>query len=521
MIIKIVKSMKYIGLFTLILISVIACERDFENIGVGLVDNNQFTGKDTTYSVRAYNKNIDSSRVDGIPEYLLGIFNDENFGFIKTSFVSQLSLPSSIDFGDKVSIDAVILDIPYYSTKEEDNSDGKPNFRLDSVFGNQDTEYYVSVYESGTFMNVLDPLDPTKGKKYYSNALYNKKTLLHSKLFIPDRNDTVLYVDRRFLDDDINTVDDIDTIKTDIVAPSIKFSLDTLFFRNNFINQQSSGVFDSGERFIDFFRGIIIEAEEHLIKEGSLMALAMTDANLRIYYTNTILTDEVEGIDLNGDGDTVDTDVPVRTKQTMIFPIAGLRANQYTRDYSTSTALINNRFINPDSINGEDKLYIQGASGSMGIVELLLNEDDLNEMRSNNWLINEANLTFYLDDLEQTNVPDQLLLYNYDHNSQILDVITEAQVSGIGGTLERDEDNKPIKYKFRITDYISEFLKSDDEKPVKFGLKVFHSTDVPIAIADTIVDDFSWIAKGVVLNGNTFVGDKKLKLEIFYTINNE
>jgi len=523
----IVNSVKYIGLFSLVLLSVIACEKDFENIGVGLVDNNEFTVKDTIFEAISYNKNVDSSRVDGIPEYLLGIFKDDNFGYIKTVFISQLGLPSSTDFGDNVSFDAVILDIPYYATIEEDNSDGKPNFKLDSILGNQETEYNLSVYETGTFLNALEPLDPTKNKKYYSNETYNEKTLLHSQLFNPNRNDTVLYVKRRFLDDDSNTVDDIDTIKAENSIPSIKMSLDTAFFRNNFVNQQTSGVFDSSDNFRNYFRGIIIKAEENLNKDGSLMALQMSNANVRIYYTNTVFTDETD-TDLNNDGDTDDTDVPVRTKQTMIFPLNGIRANQYNRDYTESLENINERFVSPDLINGEDKLFIQGASGSMGVIELLLNEATINEIRDKNWLINEANITLYLDDsFDQEKAPDQLLLYNYDDNSQILDVITEAQVNGIGGFLERDEDNKPIKYKFRITDYISEVLKGEDSKGLmKFGLKVFHPTDVPLALTDTIIDDFSWIAKGVILKGNKLPEtandyDERLKLEIFYTINND
>jgi len=519
---KIVNSVKYIAVFSFVLLSVIACERDFENIGVGLVDNNQFTTKNAVFDVVAYNKNIEFSRVDGIPQYLLGILNDENFGFIKTSFISQLGLGTTTDFGDNVSIDAVILDIPYYATIELENDNGTPNFTLDSVFGNQETEYKLSVYESATFLNTLDPLDPTKVKKYYSNEQYEKRTTLYSALFKPNRNDTVLYVNRRFLDDDANTVDDIDTIKAENLVPSIKMSLDTTFFRNNFINQQSSGIFDSNDNFVNFFRGIIIEAEEDVSKDGSLMALAMSNADLRIYYTNTIYTDETE-TDLNNDGDTDDIDVPVRTRQTMIFPIGAIRANQYNRDYSD--ALINDRFVNTDSINGEDKLYIQGAAGSMAIIDLSKDLDliKLNEIRDENWLINEANLTLYLDStIVQNKVPEQLFLYNYENNSQILDALSEIDINGIGGQLERDEDNNPINYKFRVTDYISEVLRSDDPQEIfKFGLKVFNSSDVPLGITDTIIDDFSWKSKGVVLNGNNLIDGKKLKLEIFYTINNE
>ena len=57
----------------------------------------------------------------------------------------------------------------------------------------------------------------------------------------------------------------------------------------------------------------------------------------------------------------------------------------------------------------------------------------------------------------------------------------------------------------------------------RLGIKVYHSTDLPLALNDTIVKDFSWIAKGVVLKGNNrdLTDNEKLKLEIFYTINNE
>ncbi len=525
---KIVNSVKYFGLFGLILLSVIACERDFENIGVGLVDNNQFSTKSDTFEVIAYNKNVDTSRVDGIPQYILGVYNDDSFGRIQTSFVSQLGLPASTDFGDNVSIDAVVLDIPYYVT-DTSSIVGSSDFKLDSIIGDQEVQYLLSVYESGTFLNTLDPLDPTKGKKYYSTERYERGTTLHSKLFNPDRLDTVLFVQRRFLDNDINTFD-TDTIIAEFVRPSIKLALDTTFFRHRFVNQQSSGVFDSFDNFIDYFRGIIIEAKENNTDGGSLMTLNMSDAAITIYYTNTILTTET-GIDLNDNDTTDDVDVPIRTKQTMVFPLGGIRASEYDRDYSRSTVGINSRFISPDVINGEDKLYIQGAEGSMAVIDLSkeLSLEKLNQIRDENWLINEANLVFYVDGTNKDSVPNQLQLYNFDDNSQILDVFTQAQIGGIGGFLERGSDNKPLKYKFRITDYISEVLKSDDpRKLVKFGLKVFHVSDIPNfqILTDTLNKDFSWIAKGVVLRGNHLLEadenyGERLKLEIFYTINND
>ncbi len=517
---RIVNSVKYVGLFALVLLSIIACEKDFENIGVGLVDNNQFSTKEAIFEIIAYNQNVNSSRVDGIPQRIIGIYNNDNFGLIKASYISQLGLPSSTDFGENVSIDAVILDIPYYVTKDTNNTDGTPNFKLDSIIGNQNFEYNLSVYELGTFLNTLDPQDPSKLKKYYSDEEYVEKTLLFSEPFMPNRNDTVLYVNRNFLDNNPGTIDDTDTIKKSNSAPTIKIPLDTTFFRNKFIDQQDSGVFDNYNSFIEYFRGVIIKADG---TDGSLMTLAMTDAAITIYYTNTILTAETD-TDLNGDGDTDDIDVPVRTKQTKAYSLIGTKASQYIRDYSGSQVNITDRFLNPDKINGEDKLYIQGAAGSISVLELFRGVN-LDLIRDQNWLINEARITLYVDkDVAQGTVPEVLYLYKFDENTQILDAFTEVQSVGIGGILERDEDNKPLKYKFSITDYISELLKYDGLSNIsRLGVKVYHSTDLPTTLNDTLIKDFSWIAKGAVLKGNKWdlTDNERLKLEIFYTINNE
>ncbi|MCB0459135.1 MAG: DUF4270 domain-containing protein [Flavobacteriaceae bacterium] len=523
---RFVNAVKTIVVFSLILMSVAACEKEFKDIGVGLVDNNLFETEKAIFDVIAYNVNVDSTRVDGNPQYLLGIYKNDDFGYLKASFVSQLAYTSS-DFGDNVSIDAVILDIPYYATAEEDYSDGKPQFKLDSIIGDTETTYGLSVYELSTYLNSLEPTDPSKTKKYYSNENYTKGMLLKKlEAFKPNANDTVLYVERRFLDDDISTIDDRDTIKKTDLKPSIKIPLDTTFFRTHFVDQQDTGVFDSYQNFIEYFRGILIEPQG---TDGSLMTLAMSDAKITVYYTNDILTDETEGNDLNGDGDTNDEDVPVRTKQSKEFTVSGIAANKYERDYTGSNALMSFNDANPTS--GDEKLYIQGASGSMAVIELF-KDVDLDEIRNENWLINEANLTFYIDgDVDaDTKVPEQLFLYNYDYNSQMHDAISEINFTGNGGggILLRDDDNNPIKYKFSITDYVSELLKEEsDIKLNKLALKVFHSTDNydPTVYLDTIINSNSWKPKGVVLKGNKILNtasdyNSRIKLEIFYTKSN-
>ena len=89
---------------------------------------------------------------------------------------------------------------------------------------------------------------------------------------------------------------------------------------------------------------------------------------------------------------------------------------------------------------------------------------------------------------------------------------------------ERDEDGKPYKYVFKITDFISELLSFDDPTDlVKIGLKVFNPTDTPTSITDTKIRPYNWNPKGVVLFGHSpSAGDKKIKLSISYTqLNNQ
>jgi len=151
-------------------------------------------------------------------------------------------------------------------------------------------------------------------------------------------------------------------------------------------------------------------------------------------------------------------------------------------------------------------------------VELFSNEN-LTDLRANNWLITDANLTLYVDQNASSNIiPEQLFVYNYDENAQLLDVTSEGLLA-VGGALERDSDGKPYKYVFKVTDYISELLKSDESIDlVKLGIKVYNSSDAPTSITDVALKNYSWNPKGVVLyNQNVSAGDKRVKLEVTYT----
>lgn len=248
---------KYIILISVFIIGLVSCERDFKDIGIALVDNNKFDTKTFISDIIAYNVSVDSVRVDSLPQYVLGVNQNNTFGKTTASIATQVSLPGAgTDFGVNPTIDSVILNIPYYNTKGDNktivdpNSDTNdsivvPTFELDSIIGNKTTPFTITVSELGTFLNNLDPLDPTKRKQYYSNRSYSTvNSPLFSGLFSPNADDTVSYIKYKDLD---NSVFDIDTVKIIGSAPSIKIPLDESFFKNNFLDKSGSAELSSNE----------------------------------------------------------------------------------------------------------------------------------------------------------------------------------------------------------------------------------------------------------------------------------
>ena len=158
--------------------------------------------------------------------------------------------------------------------------------------------------------------------------------------------------------------------------------------------------------------------------------------------------------------------------------------------------------------------------------------DELEEIRENNWLINEARLTLYVESYSTNWIPERLYLYKIgntddddeenDEDSQVKDVMTN--LDGIGGNLVRNTEGLPEKYIFNITDYITEITRIDSELTLQnLGIKVFDPKDVPnLNLAnDVIMDAFDTNPKGLVLKGNLpNSDDTRAKLEIFYTTKN-
>lgn len=499
------ETIKYTVLTMLVFFTLVSCEKDIETVGVNLVDNNTFSTNTFISEVSTSNINIERVPTNEAQQFLLGVYNDAEFGKLKASIVTQLKQPvvsSDYDYGVNPTIDSVIVSIPYQSTADDDYEDGKPKFTIDSVFGNSQEPFKLTIYELKTYLNKLDPEDPSKAAVYYSDKEFLKGDApFYSGDFKINPDDTVAYINR-YLADGI-TVYDRDTIKQSDKKPVIKLPLDKDLVKQFFVDNAGGTEYDSFDNFSHYFRGFYIEADESQSPNSHLISLNMSGSKMTVYYSN----DEDEGAEEDLNNNDVKGETGVRVKHAYEFNFGTIITNVFQRDYTVSQQ------------SGEKRVYLQGAAGSMATVDLFTS-DDLAELQAKNWLINEANLTFYVDQEASSNiVPEQLFVYNYTDNEQILDVISSGgYISSIGGALETDDAGKPYKYVINITDYISELLKSEEpEDLITLGVKVYNPSD-QFNSSDLKIKDLSWNPKGVVLfNNDAEAGDKRVKLEIFYT----
>ena len=95
--------------------------------------------------------------------------------------------------------------------------------------------------------------------------------------------------------------------------------------------------------------------------------------------------------------------------------------------------------------------------------------DELDKLRANKWLINEANLVFYIDQTAMANAdyePQRVYLFDATKNKPLLDYYADISLGSNaklnkyihGGIIQKDSDGKGTKYKIRITDYINNVL---------------------------------------------------------------
>ncbi|GAA0738077.1 DUF4270 domain-containing protein [Gaetbulibacter jejuensis] len=537
---KIKFALKYIAILTVLISSFIACDKDFASIDSDIINGDNathFNSSQIQYDVIAYNKKLPPVQTNNLPVNLFGIYNDPVYGKTTANFVTQLNISTlDPDFGDNIELDSVILSIPYFSTAIESDGEGGTIYELDSIFGDGFMKF--SIHESNYYLRDFDPNSEFDiSQRYYSNystsssdfipesllegdLIYYTNSMNHPPdgLFKPSASQIVLKEEN----------EDGEMEISDRLAPALRLKLDNAFWQEKILDKEGEPELTNQNNFSDYFRGLYFKVEEVNPGSGTLSLLNLTasTANVTLYYTKDPLT---EGAD--------------RISSTFTINFTGNRVNLLNNDYNIPLA-------DGNQVNGDEKLYLKGGEGSMAIINLFNGDEngdspELEEFKSNNWLINEANLVFYVDqDMmigDNETEPDRVYLYDLKNQTPLIDYyydLTNTTYPLLSkanhlGALQRedtgsDDLGKGIKYKIRITEHINNILLNDSTN-VKLGLTVSSNVDFENNTVQysfqTDDEDFNRIPgssiicpEGTVLFGNNTTNEeKKVYLEIFYT----
>lgn len=537
----------------------LSCDKDFNTIGSEIIGDGHFEfDKYEVQNLKAYSKATGAVQSNNLPINSLGVYNDPFFGKTTSTFVGQLELERvAPDFGVDVeikSIDSVYLYVPYFSTRQTAAIGNEPNtFRLDSIYGDIETSINLGVYESDYFLSNFDAVNPEFSQKYFSddlsliesnlttvNPLNNSATVSQNTQFKFSDNEILIYkTDENGVkvdNDGQPILNAEDWIVRERLDPGIFVDLDKGYFFNRILLANENDLANNNN-FKEYFKGLYFKAEENSGQEGAMAQLDFSRAYIIIqYHSRNTAADPItkKSFRLNFRGNTIN-----------------FFQNQFDSNYSN--ALTNSNFT-----TGDEKIYIKGSNGSVAFIDLFGNIDDDNNgvsdeldfLRSNNWLINDAIITFFVSN-ENQKQPKRIFLFDATNNVPLLDYFQDVTTSGdtknnkfvFGGLLESEESVGGVKYRFRIRAHIDKILNSsntNDLRNVRLGLAVTENINsianynlrspftFPVLLPSGSLDlETSSIPMSGVMNplGTILYGtnvapgdeDKKMKLEIYYT----
>lgn len=399
---------------------------------------------------------------------------------------------------------------------------------LDSIYGNRELPFNLKVARSTFFLRDLDPdANFQEAEEYYSSQQFSP-TFVSDVLFdgeVTISNEQTLI----FKEDDPATEEDESLENPQVIEPGIRVALDPAFFQANILDKEGQPELLSITNFNEFFRGIHLSVSS--VADEILLILDITKTTISIEYEFDKISD---GKVVKDDGKYV-LNLITGGGNT---PIVGNAVNTFINDaYPTE-------FTNAmDTGENASRIYLKGGSGSYAEIKLFdesNGEDILNQIKANNWIINEANLIFYVDRpaLDNAGVqyePPRLYLFNAETNQPLYNPATEFSVAETAfglylnykGFLE-ETSGKGTKYTVRITDYINNLVVRDSANAT---LGLMPTPDIRIVGASNTMLSGSGEKNipvsgtisplGTILYGSNVPSeDKRLKLEIFYTETN-
>ncbi|WP_339650603.1 DUF4270 family protein [uncultured Maribacter sp.] len=422
---------------------------------------------------------------------------------------------------------------------------------LDSIYVNGSNYDIVSksaipsfglkVGRSTFFLRDLDPnTNFQESQEYFSNQEFSP-AFVSDVLFegVVEINDEEILIPN---DDDLTTEDVDESLTFRKLGPGIRIPLNNEFFQTNILNKEGSLELLSQSNFIEFIRGLHFSIMDEM-GDDVMFLFDLKDSNVTMTYSYT-------NYDTNGTlADTSDDKPSVVKEKDFVFsflsqvqngPVTGNAINSIiTENYGPQ---IIQALENTESAS---RIYLKGGPGIYAEINLFEEngaENIVEQIRSENWVINEANLVFYIDrnqlDASGSELdPPRLYLYNAENNFPLINANTEQTDPTVnalfgtylnyGGIIEKSS-GKGEKYSVKITDHINNLVVRDSANAT---LALTLSTNIQnwnVGVAKVgggekrIATTSNLTPLGTVLYGsNLQVTDpdyeKRLKLEIFYT----
>lgn len=508
---------KFIPFKSLILLALTvimtSCHEDNNLVGNEVIGDPNFEFKLFDEStIIAYSRKANPVQTTSLNAYQMGVYIDPVYGTTTANVLSQVTLSKTQPtFGIDPKIESVYLDLPYFSTVIEDLGDLRI-YQLDSMFGS--TPFKLSIYESNYYLRDLDPdTGFSEEQKYYSDQgpLFEGFLggLLHESVaFMPTSEELTV---------ESPTGEELK------LSPRMRVVLDTTFFKQKIIDFEGKPELFNNNNFKNHLRGLHFKVEQ-IDNGGILFLFDINRATIDINYTHQ------------------DTDGERIKGQLKLNFSGGVSVNTFDYQFPPT---IEDRLSNPNTTLGEENLYLKGGAGTMTIIDLFGGDydgngipDELETLREKNWIINEANLLFHVNqDIVQggKSEPERVFLYDLNNETLLRDYALDNYTSESDvlnyksqhlGRLKRDSNGDGSTYKLKITNYVNDLIKKDSLNH-RLGLVVSqnvgiisqHSIQTEIAPGfDKTLTGSVICPEGTVLYGNnTSNEDKKLILQIYYT----
>ena len=410
---------------------------------------------------------------------------------------------------------------------------GRTLYELDSLIGNPEATFKLKVSELDYFLRPYDPdSNFEKFQKYYSNNTlpenFSGYTLFDSEVKI-DSNELVFYNE----DDPETEEEDESEVVKERLSPRIRVDLDHDFFQTKFLDIEGSQEISNLDNFKLYFKGLVLEAYD--FSDPLLMILNFNEAEIKVVYEYQKYNTQDTTDDTSDD--TVDTE-----EADFLLKLNGIKLNSFKHDpypgYVYSAIA--------DTVTNPERVYLKGGQGIMAEIELFKDDngvDVLEEIRSKEWLVNEANISIYIDKEMLSSSggiiePSRLYLYDLVNKAPIIDYFVDNSAGQKsyqnkvihGGIIELDDDKNGLMYKIRISEHIKNVVRKDSTN-VKLGLVV--SSDINNTINIEVKDSeymlFTPLSSAINPLGTVLIGpspsaenfDKRMKLNLFYTeVNN-